>query len=159
MTQGVSSIHNPVIAPLFRELELIEQWGSGIQRMFAESAEQGLPEPVIEEIANRLRIIIPLSQVHSVAGWPESPAQSPTQSPTQSDNDYLLLRHLQEGPRSSSELREAMNLKHRENFRIQHLDPALTEGLIEMTILDKPNSRLQKYRLTTAGEQLIQNRP
>src|SRR5699024_7994127 len=37
-----------------------------------------------EGLSNRLRIIIPLSQIHSVAGRPESPTQSPTQSANQS---------------------------------------------------------------------------
>jgi hypothetical protein len=34
------------------------------------------------------------------------------------------------------------------------LKPALEQGLVEMTIPDKPNSRLQKYRLTALGKQL-----
>lgn len=163
MKRGVSVIRNPVIARVFRELKLVEQWGSGIQRMFAESAEQGLPEPIIEEIANRLRIIIPLSQIHSVAQPPEPVTQSVTQPVTQpvtqSDNDYLLLRLLRNGPMASSELREAMNLKHRKHFRTNQLDPALAQGLIEMTIPDKPNSPQQKYRLTPAGAELIKDMP
>ena len=37
-------------------------------------------------------------------------------------------------------------------MRENYITPALKTGLIEYTIPDKPNSRLQKYRLTTAGK-------
>ena len=33
-----------------------------------------------------------------------------------------------------------------------HLKPALNAGLIEMTISEKPGSRLQKYRLTNKAQ-------
>lgn len=55
MKSGVSRIRNPVIARVFRELHLIEQWGSGVRRIFAGAAELGLPEPVITEIATGVR--------------------------------------------------------------------------------------------------------
>ena len=53
------------------------------------------------------------------------------------------------------ELQEILKLKDRENFRLNYLKPALDESLIEMTIPDKPNSRLQKYRLTNKGRQWL----
>lgn len=45
MKQGASRIRNPVIARVFKELGLIEQWGTGVRRIFAEAQELGLPEP------------------------------------------------------------------------------------------------------------------
>ena len=42
---------------------------------------------------------------------------------------------------------QKLNLSHRPTFRKNYLNPALTAHLIERTIPDKPNSRLQKYRL------------
>ena len=48
-------------------------------------------------------------------------------------------------------LQDQLGLKSAENFRKLYLVPALKSGLIEMTRPDKPQSRLQKYRLTVMG--------
>ena len=53
---GVSKIRNRVIARVFRELDLIEQWGSGFRRILQEATDLGLSEPVIEEIGMRVRV-------------------------------------------------------------------------------------------------------
>lgn len=47
---------------------------------------------------------------------------------------------------SAAELMGRLGLSHRPTFRKNYLNPALNEGLVEMTIPDKPNSRNQKYR-------------
>lgn len=49
------------------------------------------------------------------------------------------------------ELQDKLKLSDREHFRLNYLKSALDSEFIEMTIPDKPNSRLQKYRLTEKG--------
>jgi cell filamentation protein, protein adenylyltransferase len=55
------------------------------------------------------------------------------------------------GDMSRTELQEALGLSDRKSFRERYLMPALSDELIEMTLPEKPNSRLQKYRLTKKG--------
>lgn len=55
------------------------------------------------------------------------------------------------GEMSREEIQRALGLHDRKSFRARYLSPAVVEGLIEMTIPGKPNSRLQKYRLTETG--------
>jgi len=37
----------------------------------------------------------------------------------------------------------------------RNIQPLLAAELFEMTLLDKPNSRLQKYRITAKGRSLL----
>jgi predicted transcriptional regulator len=57
---------------------------------------------------------------------------------------------------SRSEIQTALGLKDRKSFRTRYLVPAFNAGLIEMTIPEKPNSRLQKYRLTEKGRKTLE---
>jgi len=152
MKQGVSKIRNPVIARVFRELNLIEQWGSGVPRIFRETAESGFPEPYITELGLRTRFVFPLGKTIPAKELGRSGVQLPTQSTDPVDR---LLKVLTEGPFSSGELRKRLNLKHRPTFRENYLHPALEKGYIEMTIPEKPKSRLQKYRLTKRGKKIL----
>ena len=58
LPRGVSKLRNRVIGRVFHTLGLIEQWGSGIQRMTAACREAGLAAPVFEELATRFRVTI-----------------------------------------------------------------------------------------------------
>ncbi|EIC20754.1 Fic family protein [Thiorhodovibrio frisius] len=60
-----------------------------------------------------------------------------------------------QGEMDRAALQSALGLADRKSFRERYLKPALADGLIEMTIPDKPNSRLQKYRLTDKGRQRL----
>lgn len=62
MKQGISKIRNPIIARVFRELNLIEQWGSGVRRIFKEAEHLKLPPLEIVEIGMRLRFTVYLAK-------------------------------------------------------------------------------------------------
>lgn len=63
LPHGVSKLRNRVIGRVFHALGLIEQWGSGIQRMSAACREAGLAAPVFEELATRFRVTITTATV------------------------------------------------------------------------------------------------
>ena len=48
-------------------------------------------------------------------------------------------------PYSSNELLSLLNVKSKETLRASYLNPAIENGLIKMTLPDKPNSKNQKY--------------
>ena len=52
-------------------------------------------------------------------------------------------------------LMEKLELSHKPTFRRNYLNPTLAQGDVERTIPDKPNSPVQKYRLTEKGRQRI----
>jgi len=72
-----------------------------------------------------------------------------------SDQVAALLRVLGKETLTALECMQRLKLSHRPTFRANYLNPALAAGLIDRTIPDKPNSRLQKYRLTAKGRALI----
>ncbi len=64
----------------------------------------------------------------------------------------LMIKHT---ALSRSEVQELLQLKDEKNMRIRYISPALKNGWIELTVPDKPNSRLQKYRITEKGRSII----
>ena len=64
-----------------------------------------------------------------------------------------------QGEMTRRQMQSRLSLKGDDNFRRLYLVPALEAGLIEMTIPDKPTSRMQKYRLTAAGAAKLNQLP
>ncbi len=63
---GVSKLRNRVVGRVFHELGLVEQWGSGVQRMIAACRAGGLPAPVLEEIGTRFRVTLRAKRIEPV---------------------------------------------------------------------------------------------
>ena len=63
-----------------------------------------------------------------------------------SDQVNKLLLVLEDDiPYSANEIMKRLNIKSKETLRNTYLNPAIENGLIRMTITDKPNSKNQKY--------------
>ncbi|OIN98242.1 hypothetical protein AUJ67_08825 [Candidatus Desantisbacteria bacterium CG1_02_49_89] len=69
----------------------------------------------------------------------------------QVNEEIIRLLKIIHGKMTRQELQKKISLKGRANFKERYLKSALKQDLIEYTIPDKPNSRLQKYRLTKKG--------
>jgi hypothetical protein len=61
------------------------------------------------------------------------------------------------GAMTRVQIMEILGLKDEKHFRTAYQQAGIAFNVIEMTIPDKPNSRLQKYRLTPAGLKIQQN--
>lgn len=56
--QGVSKVRNRVIARVLHELNLVEQWGSGIPRMAKACRAAGIVEPEFEELGGQFHVMM-----------------------------------------------------------------------------------------------------
>ena len=61
--RGVSKLRNRVIGRVFHTFGLIEQWGSGIQRMTTACRDAGLAAPILEEIGTRFRVTLSTTRI------------------------------------------------------------------------------------------------
>ncbi len=162
MKQGTSRIRNPVIARVFKELNLIEQWGTGVRRIFAEARELGLPEPKIEEIGMRLRFTVYLAEPHPIQtgateqGEHKSGVESGVELGVESDMAVQILSFLKSALLSKSEIAKDLGKTKPTRYLNDLMARLLQEGCVEYTIPDKPNSRLQKYRLTEKGKNILE---
>lgn len=127
--EGYSVPRNKELMRVFRDLDLVEHLGSGVPRILRSYRKE-----CFKFTDNFLRMIFPASE---------------KVTPQVKELIKIL-----DGEMNRLELQEKLALSDRENFRLNYLKPALESQLIEMTIPNKPNSKLQKYRLTTEGKQL-----
>jgi len=133
--------HNRRIGEFLKELDLTGGRATGIPKMFRAMRDNGSPPPAFETDDDYSYFLVRLP-VH-----PEASRVMPPQVTT----EVARLLPFCTAPRSRQELQHSLGLRNNEHFRKAYLVPALVSGLLEMTIPDKPNSRLQKYRLTQKG--------
>ena len=146
---GISIPRNKELMRIYRDVELVESLGSGIPRILRAYGEDSF-----KFTDNFIRITLPISVQDSVCAGNHASDHASDHASNHASNQVEKLLSVLIGEMGRSELQELLSIKNRDYFRTDYLNPAITNGYIEQTIPDKPNSRNQKYRLTEKGLQL-----
>jgi predicted HTH transcriptional regulator len=156
--KGASVPRNKELMRIFKDVELVEYLGSGMPRILKAYGKRSF-----KFMDNFLRIIfkkeIPFEDNATVDAQVSIPVNVPVNVPVNATVDATVNAQVErlliildiEKEVATKAIMEQLVLKQKQGFWRNYLQPALKAGLIEMTIPDKPNSRLQKYRLTPLG--------
>ena len=142
---------NRRIGEFLKELDLTEGRATGIPKILRAMRANGSPAPKFETDEERASFLIRLP-VHLQAK-PIEAGQVTGEVGTKSalSRHQVEILSLAQTEKALLDLMKITGRTDRTKFRNQVLNPLLGEGLLEMTIPDKPNSRLQKYQLTENG--------
>jgi predicted HTH transcriptional regulator len=139
--QGRTNRRNPTLTEHASQILPYRGMSSGIPRALKEWPRIELADDVVG------------NQFSAVVWRPESEwAASPVTPPVAA----LLALLAEAGELANADIRARLKLKDRTHVREYYIEPALAQGLIEYTLPGKPNSRLQKYRLTAIGQAGLQ---
>lgn len=94
-----------------------------------------------------------LRMIHSAVASLSTPEVTPEATP-----EVRKMLSILKGEMSRKEIQQILGLKDEKHFRTAYQQPAIAAGLIEMTVPYKPNSRLQKYKITPKGIALGQEK-
>ena len=139
---------NPLIAEPLYLTQYIERMGTGTRDMVTRCHAANLPAPEFT-LTDGFKVVIR----RDLHGDLHGDLGGNTLQVSDAPEERLLL--VLEGEMSRQELQNALSLKNTDYFRLTYIIPALEKGYIEMTLPDKPNSRLQKYRLTNKGKKRL----
>lgn len=140
---------NRRIGEFLKELDLTEGRSTGVPKILKAMAANGSPAPLFETDDERSAYVIRLP-AHPLAQTPDVAAGEVTGEVT---GEVERLLRVMAGEMSRKQIQDILTLKHEDHFRSTYLVPALTSGMIEMTLPDKPRSSKQRYRLTAKGKQ------
>lgn len=125
----------------------IQQAGSGVYNV-----SKYLPHytpgatPLFEELNDIFSATIQLP------GEQATPGVTPEVTP-----EVVSMLLVIDGEMSRREIMRRLGLHDEKHFREHYLQRAVKTGVIELTIPEKPQSRLQKYRLTAQGQETLQS--
>jgi ATP-dependent DNA helicase RecG len=144
-----SSPYNPAIANAFFRACEIEAWGRGVERIFSACAAAGTPKPLLRYQPFDMSLEFPFDPAYLKVLRARQGQTEQVEAQVTPEVGRMLRRV--NGEMSRVELMSALGLKDEKHFRVHYQQTALALGVLEMTVPDKPQSRLQKYRLTPAG--------
>lgn len=139
--EGFSIPRNKELMRIFKDLELVEQLGSGVPRIL-----EHYNKDCFQFTENFLRMVFPaIEQV-----TPQVTLQVTLQVTPQVER----LLQVFTGEHTRQELQDLLELSDRKNFRINYLNPAIEAKIIGLLNPDNPKSSRQRYILTEKGKQI-----
>ena len=176
---------NPVIARFFRQIGRADELGSGMRKMMKYSRAYGGADPeLVEGDVFRMIIKVPEFSEKKVLGaqqetqqvtrqvkahdealdgmHDEAPVEAPVEAPIEapveiSATEINIIKALTTEPLGRRTLLDRLGYSQRTGNFKKAVRKLLDDVLIELTIPDKPNSRLQKYRLTAKGREVVRS--
>ena len=165
-----SDIRNRIIAPIFKQMGLIDQWGNGLKIISSELKaypeiefkwfEKGLQfqvqfvkrnfkrdtdeNTILQSVGTKLAAMLGLS-------WGQVGTKS---GPGWAQVENLLV--FAETPRALKEFMELLEWKNKTKFRTKYINPLLQLEILQMSVPDKPQSSNQQYYLTDKGKRFLQ---
>lgn len=156
---GKTNRRNPTLSEHAFRLLPYRGLGSGIPRALDEWPQIEL----IDEVSGNqftARVQRPQAQWVNAGERVPPPVKAPVKAPVEApvaltDTDKKILRALAERPRGRSPLLSALGYSQPTGNYKAAMAKLLQAKLIELTLPDKPNSRMQQYRLTEQGKAFL----
>ena len=154
---NANDYRNPVIAGALKILGYVNMFNRGIPRVKNLMRANGNPDPVfvVDQITH-FNVIVP--QSHDASGTKSGPSRDQVGIKSVSSLQDLadkikvsvneidkILGYCQK-EHSMNEIMAYLGYASRTKFSRKYVKPLIDAGLLVLTIPDKPNSRLQKYR-------------
>lgn len=147
-----SDARNKIIAPVFKKLGIIDQWGNGLKLIAGELKEY----PDIEFRWKEVGLSFQVQFVKLNYKAQQELGQELEQEQKEKSLFSLILIRLKDRPLSRKELTTAFGLKKVSGYLNRTIAKLYSHKLIEQTIPDNPNHPRQKFRITERGITFIQ---
>ena len=139
-----SKPYNPKLANIFFKSGMIEAWGRGFEKIREACVLYDGPLPEYE--INEAGIMVLCKACDKYLGLLRTDGQHPDHYPNQNGQDLnkQIIDFCKE-PKSVQEIMDEFYFDSRTSFRRKYLSPMLKNGVLKMTIPEKPSSKNQNY--------------
>jgi ATP-dependent DNA helicase RecG len=160
-----SELRNPLIAGVFHRTGAVEIWGRGTNRVIEECKRYGIASPTFDDWGGSLVVtfrapIIPEAGAEPTdqVGTKSAPSRHQVGTKSALSEDQVKVMQLCRQEQPLITIMSLVGRSDRTKFRDGFVKPLIEAGLLELTIPDKPQSRLQKYRLTEEGGKALKKK-